>query len=77
MFFEKNAFTVTIQLGDKAAPSVERQLADMLPKTRQLWDSRYPWGKHGGWIHYRVLDKNDLENIIRLIMIKKIPKTEK
>lgn len=73
-FFETGAVTVTLQLGDKAVPALEALLPGMLPKTRELWASRYPCGKSGGWVHYRVLDTSELDDVFELIKIKKRPK---
>jgi len=70
-FFEKGAFTVTIQIGDKQAQLVEDVLPSLLPKTQILWKGRYPCGEHGGWIHYRVLADEELSDIFKLINIRK------
>lgn len=71
VFFEKGAFTVTIQIGDKQAQLVEDVLPSLLPKTQILWKGRYPCGEHGGWIHYRVLEDEELSDIFKLINIRK------
>ena len=72
-FFEKGAFTVTIQLGDREVPAVTAKLPELLPITKQLWEHRYPCGEQGGWIHYRVLDRDQLRDVLELIRIKKAP----
>lgn len=73
VFFENEAFTVTIQLGDKLVPKIENAIGNMLAKTRELWEHRYPCGNFGGWLHYRVLNEPELKDIISLIKIKKSP----
>jgi hypothetical protein len=73
-FFEKGAFTVTLQLGDKLVPMVEAALPSLSPNTQKLWENRYPCGESGGWVHCRILSNNDLEDVIRLLHIRKKPK---
>lgn len=70
LFFEKESFTITIQIGDGKA--VESILGDCLPKTKELWDKRYPCS-NGGWVHYRVSSEDELNDILKLIAIKKKP----
>lgn len=73
VFFEEGAFTVTIQIGDKLVPAAETALDSMLPKTREFWEHRYPCGDRGGWVHYRIFDEPELNDIKSLIKIKKPP----
>lgn len=75
-FFEKDAFTVMLQIGDKQVPLLESQLPALLPKTRDLWDNRYPCGERGGWVHYRVLAEDELADVIKLLAIRKKPSTK-
>lgn len=72
-FFEKGAFTVMIQIGDKQVPAVEKMLVTLTPKAKELWDSRYPCGNNGGWIKYHILEDADLPDIIQYIQSKKTP----
>lgn len=74
VFFETGAFTVMLQLGGKLVLDIETAMPCMLPKTRELWQNRYPCGEQGGWVHYRVMDVSELADVIRLISIKKRPK---
>lgn len=74
VFFEKDAFTVTITIGKGDLPKLEKELPQMLPRTKEFWESRYPCGD-GGWIHYQVLNDDELQDIKKLISIKKKPKT--
>lgn len=73
VFFEKDAVTVTITIGKGDLPKLERELPQLLPRTRQLWENRYPCGG-GGWIHYRLLIDDELQDVKKLICIKKKPK---
>lgn len=72
-FFEADAFTVMLQIGDTQAPAVEDIRGALSSKAQALWTNRYPCGKHGGWIHYRVLHDDDLRDIYTLIEAKKKP----
>ena len=73
-FFEKNAFSVMLQIGDKQVPLLENRLSSLLQKTQDLWENRYPCGESGGWVHYRVLAVDELADVIKLLAIRKKPK---
>lgn len=73
VFFEKGAFTVTLQIGDKQVSAVETMMGVLSPKAQGLWANRYPCGEHGGWVHYRVLSDDELNDIYKLIEAKKKP----
>lgn len=72
-FFESGAFTITIQLGDACVPDVVKILSTISVKANDLWKNRYPCGTQGGWVHYRVLAIEELEDIFELLKIKKKP----
>ncbi len=73
VFFESNAFTVTLQLGDNCIPKIEQTLPNLSQKAKVLWQNRYPCGSQGGWIHYRVIDNDELNDVIEFLKIKKKP----
>ena len=73
VFFERDAFTVTLQIGDKAAEKVETVLQSLLLKTQKLWQNRYPCGERGGWVHYRVLANEELNDVFELLFMRKKP----
>lgn len=73
VFFEEGAFTVTLQLGDASVDAVTEKLPSLLPKTQELWANRYPCGERGGWLHFRVLDEADLQDVRTLISLKVKP----
>ena len=73
LFFEKDAITATIQVGDKEVPALIGQLHMFSPKARALWESRYPCGENGGWVHYRILSDDELDDVIRFIALRKKP----
>ena len=72
IFFENGAITVTIQIGGNKVVKLNEELSDLLPKTKKLWEERYPCG-NGGWIHYRVFENKELLDILRIIAIKQKP----
>jgi len=73
LFFEKDAITVTIQIGTNELEIFNRKFDSFLPKTQELWENRYLCGNGGGWIHYRILSDRELSDVLRLIAIKKMP----
>lgn len=73
LFFEKDAVTVTLQIGDREVPKLEELLPTLSETANSLWKNRYPCGTNGGWVHFRMLSKDDLENVIKMIEIKKKP----
>ena len=72
MFPEKEAFTVFFQIGKNEVTKLYDKLDSFLPKTKEVWEKRYPCGE-GGWIYYRVLNIEEINDIEELIRIKKKP----
>lgn len=72
-FFEKEAFTVTLQIGDKQVHTLDGMMGSLSPKARELWENRYPCGENGGWVHYRVLADEELSDVYQLLYAKKKP----
>lgn len=73
VFFESGSFTVTLQLGDNCVPKIEQILPDLSQKAQELWQNRYPCGKQGGWIHYRVINRDELNDVLAFVRVKKKP----
>jgi hypothetical protein len=73
VFFESGSFTVTLQLGDNCVSKINQILPGLSQKTQELWQNRYPCGKQGGWIHYRVIDKDELNDVLEFVKVKKKP----
>lgn len=72
MFPEKGAFTVFFQIGKSEVSKMIDKLDGFLPRTKVIWEKRYPCGD-GGWLHYRVLCSEEIEDIKELMRIKKKP----
>ena len=66
VFAEAGAFTVMLRLSNQQFDSVYGQLQVY---TQNYIDNKYPCGK-GGWIHYRVLNEEHFQDIMRLLDIK-------
>ena len=66
IFAEADAFTVMLRLTDKQFAAVYDGLLD---GTKEVVDNRYPCGE-GGWIHYRVTDRKQLEDAKLLLRVK-------
>lgn len=73
-FFEKDAITITLQIGDREVPLLNQMLPTFSSKTQSLWEHRYLCGENGGWVHVRILSEDDLDDAIKLIEIKKKPR---
>lgn len=66
IFAEVNAFTVMLRMSDVQFESVYNRLKK---DTQELIDHKYPCG-NGGWIHYRVACREQLEDIQTLLSVK-------
>ena len=69
LFFEKQGFTVLLQINGKGKEVLENNITKLLPKTLNLWKQRYPCGG-GGWVNYRPFSAEEVEDIIKLLQIK-------
>lgn len=76
LFFERNSFTVLIQINGKGKEKIEQNISAFLPKTIEAWQNRYPCGE-GGWIYYRAFSKEEIDDIIKLVEIKVKPQNNR
>ena len=74
VFIEKNGFCCTLSINDNGAGNVAEIINTMLPQTKELWKNRYPCGTEGGWVHYSVVNNEELKDIIQLVSCKVKPK---
>lgn len=72
LFFEGKAFTICIQIGKNELNKINDIFETFLPRTKEVWKNRYPCGD-GGWMYYRILKKEELDDVIKLITTKKKP----
>ncbi len=73
VFIERGAITVTLQLGDACVAQIDKTLPGLSRKANELWKHRYKCGAQGGWVHYRVLNADELNDVIALVKIKRKP----
>jgi len=73
VFFARGTLVATLQIGDAQVAKLEAALPDLSPKAQQLWQDRYPCGKHGGWIHDEITTNADLDDILTLVAVRKNP----
>jgi len=66
VFAERDAYTVMLRLSDKQFASVYDRLQ---PYAQNYIDHKYPCGD-GGWIHYRVINPEQAEDIRTLLDMK-------
>ena len=66
VFAEKNAFTVMMRLTNKQYATVYEQVHK---RTQEYIDNKYPCGD-GGWIHFRIISKEDIDDIKLLLSAK-------
>lgn len=66
IFPENNAFSVMVRLTDEQFEAVYKNVQKY---TRDYIDNKYPCGD-GGWVHYRVIGTEHLEDIKNLLVVK-------
>lgn len=67
VFPENNSFTIMIRLTNNQYKSVYNQVQI---GTKKVIDNYYPCND-GGWIHYRILNREDFEDIKKIVIAKK------
>lgn len=73
LFPETKAFTVLVTLGKKQIGLFKQKSSIFTKDTQNIFASAYQY-HDGKWIYKRVLNKNDVKDVISLIKIKKEPK---
>lgn len=66
IFAEDNAFTVMMRLSNKEFDAVYNQVQEY---TQEYINHKYPCSD-GGWIHYRIICREQLEDIQKLLTVK-------
>ena len=66
VFAENGAFTALFQISTKAVETIYEELNAC---TKEIWDNKSPC-KAGGWIEYRVLSQEQLQDLEKLIHAK-------
>ncbi|MBD5141506.1 MAG: DUF3788 domain-containing protein [Ruminococcus sp.] len=66
VFAENNSFTVMMRLSNKQFDTIYDNVEKY---TQEYIDNKYPCGE-GGWIHYRIINKDNFSDIQKLLNIK-------
>jgi hypothetical protein len=70
IFFEKNCFIITMQISKIKTEKEIKNYNELSEEGKNYWENRYPCGKNGGWIHYKVKNKKQLKDIGIFLSIK-------
>ena len=70
VFFERKAITITIQLKNIDNEFCRSKYEELSDDGKDYWNTRYPCGDGGGWIHYRILDNDNYIDVGKFVMMK-------
>lgn len=70
IFAENGAFTVFFQISSAA---IDSMYSDMDEYAKGIWKDKYPCSS-GGWVHFRVLNNEQLESVKKIIQAKMAPR---
>ena len=70
IFFEKNSITLMLQINKIETEKELEKYNKLSEEGKKYWENRYPCGKNGGWIHYRILNKKHIKDTEIFISIK-------
>ena len=63
LFFEKNSINIMLQIGGIITEKEIGKYNQLSDEGKEYWENKYPCGKNGGWIHYRITNKKQLKDI--------------
>ena len=63
LFFEKNSVTIMLQIKKIKTEKELEKYNKLSEEGKNYWENRYPCGENGGWIHYRIIKKEQLKDI--------------
>jgi hypothetical protein len=73
IFFEKGSITMHMRMDIKTEKEI-KMYEKLSNEGRKYWENRYPCGKdggkYGGWINYRIINKDQLKDIGIFLSIK-------
>ena len=75
LYPEKDAFTILVVLGKKEVEQFEAHMDEFSMKLVELFNCAKQF-HDGRWLWIRILDKSNIKDIRRLIVIKKKPKNK-
>jgi hypothetical protein len=70
LFFEKGSISIMLQLSKIQTENEIEKYNKLSDEGKVYWENRYPCGKNGGWIDYRILNKWQLKDIGIFLSIK-------
>jgi len=70
LFFEKNSINIMLQIGKINTEKEIAKYNQLSDEGKKYWENKFPCGKNGGWIHYRVLNRKQLKDIGIFLSIK-------
>jgi len=70
LFFEKNSINMMLQIGGINTEKEIEKYNQLSEEGKKYWENKYPCGKNGGWIHYRISNKKQLKDIGIFLSIK-------
>ena len=70
IFFEKGSINIMIQISKIISEKETGIYNKLSAEGKKHWENKYPCGKHGGWIHYSVINKKQLSDIGLFLSIK-------
>ncbi|MCL2765955.1 MAG: DUF3788 domain-containing protein [Treponema sp.] len=70
LFFEKGCINIMLQISKIISEKETGKYNKLSEEGKKYWENKYPCGKHGGWIHYRVKNKKQLKDIGLFLSIK-------
>ena len=70
IFFEKNSITIMLQISKIETEKELEKYNKLSEEGKKYWENRYPCGKNGGWIHYRILNKKHIKDIELFLSIR-------
>jgi len=70
IFFEKGSITLMLQINKINSEKEIEKYNKLSEEGKEYWKNRYSCGENGGWIHYRLIDKNHLKDIGIFLSIK-------
>ena len=63
LFFEKGAVTVMLQISKIRTEREIENYNRLSEEGKKYWETRYPCGDNGGWVHYRITKQKQLKDI--------------
>ena len=70
IFFEKDSISIMLQIKKIITEKEKEKYSKLSKEGKKYWEESYPCGKNGGWIHYRILNEDQLKDIGIFLSVK-------